>query len=289
VLEGTFNGTMFGTPLGNSEWHGLQFINTNATKTASRALNHGSAAVIIYDCIFGGSGSSQGFWRAIEGGAAIPDTTMIWMNEIRFSADAGIVVNGALEVVMYNYVHDNANGIRVGFFLSQEGPLLYRNLIVNNTGKGVDFSGAGNIGHPNLIENTIDGNGSHGVDCGQWCAYITMINNQITNNGGFGVTCTSGSVGCNTTREDQSVVKWNNFFNNASGARNNFLAGENETAVDPLYINRAGKNWCIPDNPNNRGGPPGPPPAVYRGTQTQSLILKGACQPVGGAGANVGI
>ncbi len=280
TIEMTANSTLL-TP-NNCNVHGLTFINSNATKGSATGINRGGSNFNqIYDNVIGGSTAALSFNAAITGGTATPNDGTIWGNEIKNNV-TGITITGQVAKILWNYIHNNTTGI------SSTGGngFIWRNLVVNNTGDGINTSAGGTHW---IIENTIDGNGGDGIDFGGNATYMSVVNNQITNNTLFGITCTAATVGCNTTREDRGLVSWNNFFTNGSGDRNNFLTGESETAVNPGYINRAGGNYCIPDNANNRGGPPGPPPAVYRGSLTQSLILKGACQPIGGGAANLGI
>lgn len=279
IIEGTGNTTLWQP--NNCDLHGLQLINTSGAKATAFGVDRtGCNGCRVYDNIIGSTSLATSFQRGISGGAAIPADGLIWGNEIRFNVE-GIRTNGFVEKVFWNYIHDNTTGIR----MESSEPFIWRNLIVNNTGDGI-LSAAGSP--PIIVENTIDGNGGDGVDLGTTTPFMILLSNQITNNGLFGVTCTATTPGCDTTREDRGIVAYNNFFNNTSGARNNFLAGESETTVDPLYVNRAAFNYCIL-NQTQLGAPPGPPPSVYRSTLTQSILRVGACQPLGGGGLNIGL
>lgn len=278
IIETTANATTF--VLSDTGVDHLQFINTAGAKgSAFTFLTSGANDQVIQDCIFGGASLAEGFQSVTTGGGQ----ATFYDNEIKFNV-TGLNAAGPM---LWNRIHDNTTGVLFSdtFGSGVARQLVFRNLIVNNTGVGASFTATGAVW---LIENVIDGNGSHGLNYGTKGAGQTLVNNQITNNGGFGVTCTAATVGCGRL-VDNGLVKFNNYFGNSSGARQNWPTGENETATDPGYFNRATGNYCITGA--IAGGPPGPG-ADYPGTTTPSILEQGACQRAAGssgAGKNLGI
>jgi hypothetical protein len=258
----------------------LHLQNSSVSKTASNGIQAAGDFSRVYNNIIGGPSTALSFLTGISNTASNNNSLVIWGNEIRFCSGAGIDNPGRV-FHAWNYIHDNA----VGVSTANHG-LFWRNLIVNNTGDGINKTSGSNT-FLAIIENVIDGNGGDGIDCGSNCYQTMILSNQITNNGGFGINCTVPSNGC-TTPDDRSIWRWNNLFGNTLGLLPVGAAGgEDQTSIDPGYVNRAAKNYCTQQPPTPDGGPPGFG-LFYPGTNTSSILRRGACQPVGGA-ANIGI
>jgi parallel beta-helix repeat protein len=282
---------------GNCDVQNLRFQNSAVAKTASVAIDITlSAKSLIYSNVIGAAGG-LGHFRGIKSGGLGQDQMIVYANDIGFNTFGVDVNNGAFTEDsqtrwMWNYIHQNTTGARINSAncFSSFDTLWFRNLVVNNTGVGMTAEGppvgGGGCDHPSraLIENTIDGNGSHGIDLKDSSRNVTLLNNQITNNGGFGIRCDAGTDGCETLN-DKGIVAYNNFFGNASGARQNWPVGENESAVNPLYQDAVHFNWCLA-NLSQQGGPPGLG-EVFPATNTSSFLVPGVCQPgaPGGGGA----
>lgn len=276
IIEGTADGVLFTDS--NCDWQDLRFINSNASKTASIALNSTSGDHFIQNCIFGGA-SGQGFFLGIS-----YNGIGVWRSEFSFNVTA-IQVGGAARGgpgVLWNYIHTNTVGVQMrGLAGANAQRGLWRNVIVGNTGDGIQI-----ITRPGpnwIVENVIANNGGDGVDAGDNAGGLSLVNNQITGNTGFGVTC---SMASNCSWEGQmGVVDFNNYSGNGAGARNNLIAGPHDTANAPSYA--GGTNFC--SGAAAAGGPPGNG-ATIAGSATPSTLLQGACQPAGGgAGPNIGI
>ena len=269
---------------GNCDVKNLRFQNSNGAKTASIALQlNASNGILVQLNVIGGSGSSTGHKTGVQ--LINSQTVTLFANEIRFNT---VGVSGAefLNRTVWNWIHDNGTGFDLGACGGGIGgtvdALIFRNLIVANTGAGIAGSNAAcGLSSVVIQENTIDGNGGDGVQLTTTSARKSLVNNQLTNNGGFGISCTAGSNGCESLQE-KGPVAYNNFFGNTSGARSNWPVGESELGVDPQYVNRAGLNWCL-NNLTNQGGPPGLG-EVFPGSTTASFLVPGVCQPDGGGG-----
>jgi hypothetical protein len=270
----------------------LHLQNSSATKTSAHGLQTPGNATRTYNNIIGGPSAALSFVNGIHNTAAVPNALVIWGNEIRFCSGAGIIRPGRV-LHAWNYIHDNTVGVNAEATTSF---FLWRNLIVNNTDDGIriqkPFFQTEKMYY--VIENVIDGNGGDGIDCAQGsasdCYGTILLSNQITNNGGFGINCTVPSNGC-TTPDDRPIWRWNNLFGNKLGPLPaGAVNGEDQTSIDPGYVNRAARNYCTQQPVNPDGGPPGFG-LFYPGTNTPSILRRGACQPVGpsGGGANIGI
>jgi len=260
----------------------LAFINTNATKTASVALNlAGSNGIGVFGNIIGSSG--QGHRSGIDLGAQYNN---IYDNEIRFNT-SGIRGGGFLHRVVWNWIHDNATGLEWSSCSGTQNVLIFRNLVVSNTGVGFEVTGGGTCfsGAGYFFENVFHANGSHGLNFAGWSTHVTFVDNQVTSNGGFGIRCTAALNGCELLQY-KGIVAYNNYSGNTLGARENWPVGENETAVAPNYTSPAAFNWC--QSTPTRGGFPGLG-QVWPGSLTESFLQQGICQAAGGAGTNLGI
>ena len=282
IIESTANITTLDPK--NCDIEHLQWINTSGTKTTAFALRFNSNnSMEIADNIFGGSSTAQGFEGCCTRQAVSqPSGPNFWNNEIRFNV-VGYSGGAGYIRFAWNYVHDNTTGVEqsnCSANVNFGGGLYFRNLIVNNTGDGVRSLCLDTPTH--LIENVIDGNTGDGVDLAINSRGFGLVGNQITNNGGFGVRCDAGVNDCESLIQKQ-IVAFNNFFGNSSGARQNWPVGESETAVNPNYVDRPNKNWCITGV--NQGGPPGAG-QMFPGSNTGSFLDRGACQR-SGAGAQI--
>jgi hypothetical protein len=287
ILEGTVDGVML--DLDSCDIRHLSFINSAVAKTASVAIDaQANDAAILSDLVVGGGTTAASFFRGI----IMPIAGTLYNSEVRFNGTGvrygcGSTVAANPCKILWNYIHENATGLNDAGALGNNA-FVFRNLIVNNSGDGVLVqSSSQSVSY--FVENVVDGNGGDAFDmtANPGAEGHGFIGNQISNNGLFGMTCTSGQRGCGV-REDNGIVAFNNFFNNTSGARNNYVAGDSETTIDPGYVDRTAKNYCtiVPATPD--GGPPGAS-LKYAGSQTGSVIRRGICQPVGGGGANLGI
>jgi hypothetical protein len=72
---------------------------------------------------------------------------------------------------------------------------------------------------------------------------VSYYNNIFSNAGGYGVNFTTNTTAVNDRMIAGGVNDYNNFYNNASGARNNVSAGPNDQAVNPSYV--GGGNYAI--------------------------------------------
>lgn len=135
---------------------------------------------------------------------------------------------GAITIAGYN------NGVNV------RGCLIY-----DSPDHGISLTS--NTSDITIVGNTIDGVTGSGIYSASSTTVrgIYVSRNLITNSSGYGISYPSAIdgafLGCD----------WNAFYNNTSGARNNFPAGARDLALsaDP-YANRSGKDY----SPNTTAG-----------------------------------
>jgi hypothetical protein len=151
------------------------------------------------------------------------------------------------------YIHANACP---GMQLSGQRHVAVWNVIVNNTGAASD--GIQHSYSALLANNTIHGNGRHGISALTNTPYSLIIrNNLLTANGGYGI------VGNPSGAQPASpMYDGNAFWNNTSGARNNMDSTAGIYGVNPYtnardviltgdpYVNAAGGNYGL----NNTAG-----------------------------------
>lgn len=120
-------------------------------------------------------------------------------------------------------------------------------LIYANSSHGISVS----TGPIVIINCTVDGNTgatTDGINASSIPGNIShVLNTILSNNGRYGGNISASSTGL--------VVDYNNFFGNATAARNNFPTGTNDTALDPQYVNSAGGDYGIGTNLKALGYP----------------------------------
>ena len=160
---------------------------------------------------------------------------------------------------------------------------IYRNVIVNNTGDGINITYV-NAQLVRIENNTIAGNSSDGSDdtTGYGVPLLSIYNNIFDSNGGYGLNLPSSS---------RSPVMVNNAYrNNTSGERSSTVpAGENDITLsaDP-FTDSASGDWSL--NTTAGGGAELRSisyPTAFPDGQTSTYLDIGAVQhadPVGGGG-----
>lgn len=217
----------------------LTFVNSNGTKTSAFAIGFGSTLSWIKatNCIFGDSANTNNLKTGISRTSAVTAAT--------------VTASGC------DFINLTANGID-GFWTTCTVTGCY--FLCTTAGINVLFSGNGNIivrdsifsGGVNAIlvagtnmatlleQNIFDGASGSGVDFSAGDPTVLHLrNNQFSNNGAYGF---RGSA---TIDNVTDFADYNNYYLNTSGARNNLTAGANDTATDPAYTDRAGKNFTV--------------------------------------------
>ena len=142
------------------------------------------------------------------------------------------------------YAHDNS---AIGFDLVSVNEFLAFCISESNASHGVAQSGS--AGSP-LINCTINGNtgaSTDGVNSGGTPLAIHMVFNcNITNNGRYGIN--QAGVGA-------IILNYNNYYGNATAARNNAPTGANDIALDPGYTDATNGNFAVGTNMKAVGWP----------------------------------
>ena len=157
------------------------------------------------------------------------------------SANSGIGARGtgSPPSIRQCYIHDNtANG-----FLSTSGAINADQCLVEANGAtGLTCGATVTVV---VIGSTIDGNtGATSDGIGQTgttslrTPSTRITNNILSNNGRYGASFTSSTPAA-------FDVDYNDYYGNATAARNNVPTGPNDQAVDPGFTDRAGGNFAI--------------------------------------------
>ena len=187
-------------------------IDCNSLGTSTGFSSNGYS--FLYNCLVKNF-TTAGFTCSGNGGA-------IWGCEFTggsSAATAAINATAGEGFGLYNsYVHDNACP---GVIALAGAVTIARNLICNNTGASSDglrgpVSTAGNYVDL-IINNTIYGNGRHGIFYnGTAAGNRVILNNILSNNGGYGINMAS-SAGIRAFFNFDG----NAYYSNTSGNRNN--------------------------------------------------------------------
>lgn len=159
-----------------------------------------------------------------------------------------------------------------GFNFNSNGGNVVNCLIYANTGTGINSIGASGL----VTNNTINGNtgaSSDGYNDGGNPRSAIFINNIFSNNGRYGANVTSG-IG------PELWADYNDFFGNATAARNNFPTGPHDSTADPQFANTGAGDFSIGTNLAALGWPG----AFPRATSTGYMDI-GAVQRQAGSGS----
>lgn len=202
----------------------------------------------------------------IVGGSG--ETTLIGC-EFDNNSALGVNVSGAGAATFKScYIHDNStNGLSSG--VAGAAPNLDFTIIEANAADAVTHVST----NLRLQNCTIDGNTGAATDgiAGTTPALVICLGTIFSNNGNYGANYTDG---------DSAWTDYNNFYGNATGARNNFPTGPNDQAVDPGFVDRANGNFAIGTALKALGYP-----GIFPGGLSTGYLDIGAVQRQEGAGS----
>ncbi len=173
------------------------------------------------NCIIDGTGLSWGAGFNLSGGTDM--TNVIRGFTIQNFNGYGVLINISSPTILNCIIQNNQTGI--GSFGGWSGeiasPVLAYNLILNNTGDGIDLY---DNGAPYAVNNTIVGNAT-GISCSMVIA--TLSNNIVVDN----------SIGFLKDQFSPTTIinSYNNVWNNTANF-NNVSAGAGGVSVNPLFI-----------------------------------------------------
>jgi hypothetical protein len=226
----------------------LQFINSNGTKTSSYFFNCGDQGpnASLLDCYVGSSDSSKSFTRFISKGG-LTNVGITAKNTIfDGAAERGTFNNGALHLAFYDCVlkncgshgyHSSHNNQTINFFNTQ---------IKNNNGDGIRFNTISMSPGNRMFNCIINNNTGHGLNAtGASDLGPVLYNNILSNNGGYAITL-------NSVPTKEMLLQRNNvFYNNTSGSTNNItLDSSNVTLTADPFVDAANGDF----NLNNAAG-----------------------------------
>jgi Right handed beta helix region/Immunoglobulin I-set domain len=165
--------------------------------------------------------------------------------------------SGLGNIFEQNNIHDNGkDGYDHGLYLCGDNGLIENNLIIHNSGAGIQIAGYSGVDNMKIYNNTISLNGTRGIvfwaaqeDGGTTINNAQVYNNIISSNG------TDGIDGCGPAGTG-NLVSNNIIFGNAGtsidwnacgayGAGGFQVTVSNTVAQDPLFVNAAGSNFQL--------------------------------------------
>lgn len=282
---------------------GFELQNSNATKTASVAIDAGGTNLCSASIISGIkiANSTNKFWR----GVLLPIKSVIKDCEVGYCAsyllDASHTSfgDGGL-VVLNNYLHDGGtDGLLTGAGNSQTWTIL-DNIFYNNAGCGINWTGNSSNKNNVIKNNTIHLNTSDGIKiAGDGTSLDAMViaNNILSNNSGNGLNFAADSD-ANILGHGVTVLN-NDTYSNTGNAYKSTTAGyanntcpwaSGDPGLNPTYMNAAGGDFSIGTNLRAQGYPLGGTLHIGTTSSTYSYIDIGAAQhqDTGGSSAPFG-
>lgn len=273
------------------QFQNFEFQNTNATKTASRAIaNLGTNGILIRRVKV--SHSTNKFWRGIDFYANTGGTATVVDCEVGYCASIGILgsKNDAANIggvkIIGCYIHDCGGGgiqfTNVAWFSCS----VINNIIYNNTGIGLSYDNSRTdaLAGLSVVGNTISSNTSDGFRIVTANAAMIentpIINNIFSSNGGYGINFNSGTFTDVFLTASNLLILGNNFYNNTSGKYNPSTISISlfETTTDPAFSNASGGDFSIGTNLKAKGYPLAGTQYVGTTSITYSYVDPGAAQ-----------
>ena len=219
--------------------------------------------------------------NGIEFGATPGGTLLIEKNTIDNNGNFGIILNGPSFTsctVDQNVVHDNFNdGFRIdtqctitsnvvynspdGIWVSGDGSIVKNNLVYDVIDDGIELAGASNC----VVQNNTVDNAVRGVSVALVGSGNVVTNNILSNNTQHGLIDFSNT--------NEPVHSYNLYFNNTVADCGQVTAPcpdpATEITLDPLYVNRPGKDFHLSHIVAGQGSNS---PAIDAGSDTAFLI-----------------
>lgn len=261
----------------------FELRNTNATKTASVAINLANAGGQYTVRGVKISHATNKFWKGVLPG---PQTTVDGC-EIGYCANIGID-GGTFDAlsIFHCWIHDcGSHGIALSG--TGRGPLIVGNIINANAGDGINDArtSTANPQFPLVLQyNTIHGNTGDGVEVTCTTAQTSLSSlvvqsNILSTNGGWGLNFSGASVNDAFLKFSQVQIRNNGIYNNTSGAISASIAIDTGTVTtDPTFTNAASGDFSIGTNLKAKGYPLAGTLYVGKYSSTYSYVDPGAAQ-----------
>lgn len=291
LITASNNGVAFSLRGGQTVLKNFEMRNSNATKTASIAVQFIATGGFTSTMGLKISHSTNKFWKGFvilnSDGTA---SQVIRDCEIGFCANAGIEQsdtgggNSAGVRIMWNFVHDcGAGGIAVlGTGNGVMGMLIHGNIIYNITGIGIALNQARSSYDTMVVvtHNTIDTCTSDGLKYATTSALtaIVIANNISSNNGGYGFNFSAASFTAAYRDAIGMIVDGNNTYNNTTAAYNPSAFGSNDPALNPLYKSASGGDFSVTASLLRKAVPLAGSLFIGGGSATYSWGVPGAAQ-----------
>lgn len=231
----------------------IEFRNSNATKTASRAIVCIAVGQEVQGCVV--NHATNKFWRAIgssSNGLIIRDCSFGNCANVGIDLTNASTVNTRIEnCEIYSC---GSNGISIATL----GGAIRNCLITGNSGDGINDTAGGTALQPqpySIIGCTIDNNAGDGIEITCAASSSDGINNRVvencilSNNGGYGLKISGASWTDALLTRSMVHFRNNDHYNNTSGFCNIALTcDENTTNNDPKYKDTANRDYT----PTNR-------------------------------------
>lgn len=252
-----------GIPWNNNSTAGHILRNFRFTRSNSQGVA-GLGATILEN-VRSYNNTTSGFGQSAGG-------TMYWNCEADTCTTSGIA-SGSNQIgqVYGSNLHDNTTNGIVG---TTAGTTPVTNSIIeSNAATGISLGAvAANL----ICGNTINNNTGASSD-GLFLTTPTqnlIINNILSNNGRYGANATDG---------DSVWADYNNYYGNATAARNNIPIGIHDQTLDPQFTNAASGDYSIGTNLKALGFP-----GIFPGAVSTGYLDIGAVQrqESGGGGSS---
>ncbi|MCK4624214.1 MAG: right-handed parallel beta-helix repeat-containing protein [Phycisphaerae bacterium] len=171
----------------------------------------------------------------------------IWIedNLLLGGTQIGIMMDGTSHLIIRNNVITNCSSAGINFDCQWGTKCSVRNnRIYNNSGHGISTSSHGGRSFKkpcdiDIVNNTICTNGRNGINMGvEWIGFKDFSNNIIAGNKGYGINYVK-------TLKPPTIIKYNNFWNNAKGNYNKTSTGTGDISADPLFVGPAKGNFYL--------------------------------------------
>lgn len=245
--------------------------NNNRAAAATNCFTCGSNYVLWQNLIAQGAGSANMGFRvtasqqvfvncratgnAGRGFSGEQNATFIACEADGNSTDGMLLTNQAFGC----NAHGNTSS---GFNCNQNAVVL--NFCIAYANSGVGFLQLGNLSTMNACtSNANTGASTDGMSATYQC--VSAVGNIFSNNGRYGA---NGAAAAG-----QGYADYNDFFNNATAARNLWPTGPNDQTLDPQFTNAAAGNFAIGTNLKALGWP-----GAFPGGNSTGFLDIGAVQ-----------
>lgn len=234
------------------------YITTNSNSNGTLGMicaDPSGSGVFIVDCVLNTAGQSSIVGTVLSQGSGIYNTEVIGVaagSPTSSSGCYGISINGyAVEILGCRIRHCRDHGVYING--SSYPANAQFNLIYGNVGDGIYCNNGATVGGL-VANNTIDGNGGHGINiittaATQWNSFYNNIISNHAGSGKKGINVAAGTTAVND--RVKRLIDYNVLYNNTANY-GSVSAGANDSTANPTYAN-SGSGDFTPTNTALKG------------------------------------